>query len=322
MSMMHIDAPADTTTDDDDDADGAAAVDRGDALPGDDADADADAEAEAAAAKVATKPAAGEEEEEEEEDEEEDEDGKKLQNGPVRLNKMREQREKAREEAAQLRAELAAERAAKAPAPAKQAEEVDPAAEINTKLDALYEQVEEARLDGDAKLAASLQRQIDANNRALVTLEAEKISTRTTTAADENRRYDALLDQLEADIPYLNPKSDDFDPEAVKALEYYTTAHEKMDMAPAAALAAAARVVFSYGTKAAVAEEAPAATAEKLTKPTDVKKSLDTQKRQPPDPAARGVDKDDTTLDPDVLTDEEWDKLPASKKKAMRGDNG
>lgn len=259
----------------------------------------------------------------EDEDDEDDEDdpADKNQNLPIRLNKARQQRDAARTEAAQLRARVEALEKA-----SKKDEIEDPADAINAKLDELYEQVEEARADGDSKVAAKLQREIDGLNRQLTTLEAEKVATRTSTVMTENERYNALLDTLEADIDVLNPNHDDFDPQAVKSLEWYTAAHEKMGMSADKALRQAARVVFGYGTKSVDKKDDKAADKkdDKKTpdKKPDAKKAADTNKRQPPDLSDRGVNKDDQEIDPDNLDDAEWDKLPESKKAQLRGDNG
>lgn len=260
----------------------------------------------------------------EDEDDEDDEDDPvdKNQNLPIRLNKARQQRDAARTEAAQLRARVEAlEKGQKKDDPPE-----DPAVAINAKLDELYEKVEEARNDGDAKAAARMQREIDGLNRQLTTLEAEKVATRTSTAMTENERYNALLDVLEADIDVLNPQHEDFDPQAVKSLEWYTAAHEKMGMSADKALRQAARVVFGYGTKSADKKDDKAADKKDdkkvPDKKPDAKKAADTNKRQPPDLSDRGVNKDDQEIDPDKLDDAEWDKLPESKKAQLRGDNG
>jgi hypothetical protein len=260
-----------------------------------------------------------EDEDDEGEDDEDDEDADKKQNLPIRLNKARQQRDAARTEAAQLRARVEALEKA-----SKKDEIEDPADAINAKLDGLYEQVEEARADGDAKAAAKLQREIDGLNRQLTTLEAEKVATRTSTVMTENERYNALLDTLEADIDVLNPNHDDFDPQAVKSLEWYTAAHEKMGMSADKALRQAARVVFGYGgAKPDVKKAADKKDDKKAPdKKPDAKKAADTNKRQPPDLSDRGVNKDDQEIDPDKLDDAEWDKLPESKKAQLRGDNG
>lgn len=280
-----------------------------------DADADADADDDADADADAGADADADDDADDDDDDDDAPAGKDDKNLALRLEKMRTQRDAAREEAAAARA------AAEKGAGGKPAPKPDPTAEIEAKLDGLYEQVEEARLDGDVKLAASLQRQIDAANRDMVKLEAERIAAKTTTAASENARYNALLDAVEADVSQLDAKSDDFDPTAVKALEFHVEAYEKMGMAADKALQHAAAVLFGFGAK----KPAPAGDDKvvPLKKKPDVKKAVDAMKRQPADMSKRGVAAgDDTEVDVDRLDDEEMDKIPLSKLRQMRGDNG
>lgn len=239
-------------------------------------------------------------------------------NAAVRLDRMREQRDReraAREDAERRLAAL--EMASKPAEPA-----VDPLKVLDGEIDSLYEQVEEARLDGDAKLAAQLQRQLDTKKEERIEFKTERVVSRSTVEASENARYDALLDQLESEISVINPRHDDFDPEAVKALEFYVAAHEKMGMSATRALIAARNVVFGAARAPAQDDAPPAKAGNPPVKKTDLGKVADTQRRQPPDVANKGSDKDDITIDPDKLSDEEWDKLPKSKRAAMRGDHG
>ena len=239
-------------------------------------------------------------------------------NAAVRLDRMREQRDReraAREDAERRLAAL--EMASKPAEPA-----VDPLKVLDGEIDSLYEQVEEARLDGDAKLAAQLQRQLDTKKEERIEFKTERVVSRSTVEASENARYDALLDQLESEISVINPRHDDFDPEAVKALEFYVAAHEKMGMSATRALIAARNVVFG-AARAPVQDDAPPAKAGKPpVKKTDLDKVADTQRRQPPDVANKGSDKDDITIDPDKLSDEEWAAVPKAKRASMRGDYG
>ena len=264
----------------------------------------------------------GGEEEEEEEEEEEQEEGEK--NLGVRFNKMkqqrdreRQQREAAQREANELRAQLAAAKGDK-----KEEPKADPIEAINAELDDLYEQVEEARADGKVKEAAKLQRQIDAKREEIVTLKAERISSKATTVAAENARYDAMLDQIESSLPILQPDHEDFDQSAVRALEFHVEAYEKMGLTPSKALAQAAKFLFGYGVPQPKAKEVEKKEAPKVEpKKTDIKKAVDNAMKQPPDSSGAGVNRgEDTKLDPRTLTEEQFDALPESKKAALRGD--
>ena len=317
--------------DDDDDTTGA---DRGDAVgaavageddPGTaeddtpDADVDPDADPDADPVPAAQRRDATGRFAKDVDDDDTDADGPDpVPNAAVRLDRMREQRDReraAREDAERRLAAL--EMASKPAEPA-----VDPLKVLDGEIDSLYEQVEEARLDGDAKLAAQLQRQLDTKKEERIEFKTERVVSRSTVEASENARYDSLLDQLESEISVINPRHDDFDPEAVKALEFYVAAHEKMGMSATRALIAARNVVFGAARAPAQAAAPPATAGKPPVKKTDLGKVADTQRRQPPDVANKGSDKDDITIDPDKLSDEEWDKLPKSKRAAMRGDHG
>lgn len=286
-----------------------------DADPDPDADPDADADPDTGAQR---RDAKGKFTKDDPDPDADPDKGDDVPNAAVRLDRMREQRDRervAREDAERRLAAL--ENASKPAEPA-----VDPLKVLDGEIDSLYEQVEEARLDGDAKMAAQLQRQLDTKKEERIEFKTERVVSRSTVEASENARYDSLLDQLESEISVINPRHDDFDPEAVKALEFYVAAHEKMGMSATRALIAARNVVFG-AARAPVQDDAPPAKAGKPpVKKTDLDKVADTQRRQPPDVANKGSDKDDITIDPDKLSDEEWDKLPKSKRAAMRGDHG
>ena len=328
---------------DDEDAD-LATADRGNSLEGVDTDADAKAAADAAAAVDAEKVAADLARDakgkfvkkEAEPDEEvvaaaaeaarvaEEEEN---QNFPVRLNKAKQQRDAnaAAAAAAVARAE-AAEAALRALTPSQAKAAPDPIADINAQLDELYTKVEEARADGDSKLAASLQRQIDTKNRDITRFEAENIAARTTTAASANDRFNTMLDVLESAIPQVDPRHEDYDADAVKELDFQVRAYEKMGLAAPDALRRASNLLFRvdvFAPKKAVElakEAAVVAPAVPAVKKTDVAKAVATQNKQPPDASNVGANKDDTTINPETISDEDFDALPESKKRQMRGD--
>lgn len=342
MTIMHSDI-------DDEDKD----IDRGDTLPDDDGDVGDDKDDPAAkpddkdpAAKDDKDPAAKDDkvddkddkrprgkdgkfikpdadadaDADDEDDEDDDKDGKGVENAAVRLDRLRRQRDAARlaleardREFAALLAKVPAEK----PEPV-----VDPIVAINTKLDGLYELVEDARADGNTKEAAKLQREIDAANREIVRIEAEQIATKTTAVASEDAKYDALLDTLETEVDLLNPQHEDFDPKAVKALEWHTNAYEKAGMSASKALRYSAQMLFGYGQAPAKKDDAPPKDDKvvQLVRKSDPKKAVDVGKKQPPDAANRGVDKDDTQIRVSQLSEEEFNALPAAKKAALRGD--
>lgn len=257
--------------------------------------------------------------EDEEPVEDEDEDGK--QNFPIRLNKAKSQRDEARAQAAR-----AAERAAELEAELKEArggkeKPKSPVDVINEKLDLLYEQVEDARADANVKEAATLQRQIDAYNREITRFEAQNVAQRTTTVAQQNSMYNSMVEYLESNYAVLDPNNEDeYSQKLADELQFQVEAYEKMDLDPASALRRAATLLFRVDPFAKKRVGAPAAAPKPEGKKSDVGRAVDVSKRQPPDTSTRGVNKDSSKIKVADLSDEDLEKLPASKKAEMRGD--
>lgn len=335
MTVEHED------THNDDDTTDLSKLDRGDALPSEDRneknplERERDEKGKFAKKGAPAEEAEGEEEEEEEdeaedevddeaedeaEDETEDDTGggkKPIENAAQRLDRAKKQRD--RERAARVAAEARIaelERQSNVKPEPKE----DPVEKLERELDDLYVKVEEARNDGDAKTAAQLQRDIDRKNREIVKIEAGRISAKTTAEMSEDERYNALIDSLEGEYAVLQPRHEDYDPEAVRQLEYYAAAHEKMGMPASKALARAAFDVLGYGKPraAAAAESAPGA--KPLKKPVDVNKVADTSKRQPPDVSDRGVNKDSQKIRVTGMSEADFNAIPKSKLKQLRGD--
>jgi hypothetical protein len=256
----------------------------------------------------------------EEDDEEEEEDDK---NYAIRINKMREQRDREREENARLKAELDAAR--QVSAVAAKAEAVDPAAEINERLETLYEQVEELRADAKTKEAAAAQREIDKLNRELATMQATAVATHVTTATRDNLVYDSMLDVVEATFPQLQPGHEEFDPKLVAELDFQVKAYEGAGLPGPAALRRAVSLLFRVDPwSPKKAEPAPAKKDEVVAKPVDkskqVAKAKDHETRQPPATDKVGGNVDDQHVNVASLSDAEFDALPESKKARLRGD--
>ncbi len=263
--------------------------------------------------------------EDEEDGEDEDEDARK-QNFPIRLDKAKRQRAAAEERAERAERELAELKRA-----AEQRTKVDPVDEIRKGLDELYVKVEEARADGNTKEAARIQREIDEANRKISAHESARVAAATSNKVASAAKFDAMLDILEEKMPVLNPDADEFDDEAVAELETLVQAYERLGMPSPDALRKAVKVLFRedpFGRappkKAEeVKKEADKKELDKKPDPkkTDIRKAVDTQKKQPPDTSAAGVNKgDDPKINVAVLSDDEFDALPESKRKELRGD--
>jgi hypothetical protein len=190
---------------------------------------------------------------------------------------------------------------------------------INASLDKLYEDVEKARADGDVAQAAKLQREIDTNNRKISRIETQLISRQEAFALSENNTYNFMLEQMEGRVPQVNPESPEFDKTVVAELEFQVGAYEKAGLSPTAALRRACALLFQQDVFGPV----PAAAAAKgpQKKPTDVKKNLEAARKSPPEPGSKGPAKEPAAKSVEDMTDEEFEALPESKRRELRGDN-
>lgn len=238
-------------------------------------------------------------------------------NFAIRFNKAKQQRDAAIERARELENELAKLRGGES-----EADAASPTDKLNSELDALYEKVEDARADGDTKAAAALQRQIDGKNREIARIEAAELAAKTTQASTVSARFDALLDVAEALVPELSVGADTYDEEAVREIQFQVEAYSRMGMPVDKALVKAVKVLHGVdiGAKRASKTEDAVETAKAPKKKVDVAKALDTQRRQPPDASARGVNRDSSRIRYSELSEEDFDKLPESVKSRERGD--
>ena len=327
MSMM-----TDTDTDTDIDTEDLDAADRGNDLPAAD-DPLRDEQGRFAAKDEMPKDEAAEtdaddDEEDEDADADADDDSGKPDNKnyAVRYHKARGKLEKAEERLRELESQLQQRAAADPPAAAKYEAPRDPVAEIEAQLDGLYEQVEDARADGDTKLAASLQRHIDRGNVQIAEIKASRIAQATAANTSESSRFNALLDVAEAMIGAVNPESPDYSAAKVEALEAMVVGYERQGLAPSAALAKAVNAMFDVDLLAKPKKgAAPSAAEPPAKKPEpkkpDAKKAVETAAKQPPSTDGMGVNKDDSKLRIADLSDDEFEKLPEATKARYRGDS-
>ncbi|MDI2601464.1 hypothetical protein, partial [Listeria monocytogenes] len=82
--------------------------------------------------------------------------------------------------------------------------------ELETKLDKLYEDVEEARAKGETKEAARLQRELDKMKDGMTRAQAQAIATREAVRAADTRAFNSLVKELESLDPRFDPESDDY----------------------------------------------------------------------------------------------------------------
>jgi len=246
-------------------------------------------------------------EEEEAEAPEEEEEEAPRSNGMIPKHRYDSAANRAREaerELAELRASMSPKE--------EQKEEADPYADLDLKL-------EQARADGDTAAAAGYNKQIRQMERAERDAEHEQRSQRTSESTRESIRLDSTIEALNTQYPNLDPDSDTYDQDSVDEVLRLQRAFVSSGTAPSTALQDAVRYVMPKGVAAAE----PAEPAQK--RKTDVKKNVDTANKQPPGLDKVGFDSDNSgkkDVLPDVndLTEEEFDALPESTKRKMRGD--
>lgn len=235
-------------------------------------------------------------------------------------------KEREAREAAERRAE-AAERQLQA-SEQQRAQNVQ-LSELEDKITELEQKADELLLDGNVAEASKLRKEIRITERQIARAEANAVSSQSTAMALESERFDVAVMRLEADHPVLNPKSDAYDSDLVElVLSKQRTLMAQEGMSPSQALAFAAdKVMERFGTPTTAAEDKEGLAAAKVAdrKTAQIKKNLDTLKKQPSSMKDAGIDSDkagQTTQLPDVksMTQEEFNALPKSTLAKLRGD--
>lgn len=226
----------------------------------------------------------------------------------------------------ELQAKLDEQAAAKKDVKATDSDATAQIKAFNDRLDDLYVKVEEARVAEDAPLAAKLQREIDSMNRQVTNAEAAMTARREAFIVQENRAYNQMLDYLETVRPILDPDAPEFDKRVVKELTFHVEAYEKMGLTATSALQKAAQMIFEQDPFAKdvkkvleTEEEDPKKKKAPEPKKTDVKKNIAAAKKTPPGHTGR-TQEESGKINVVNLSDEEFDKLPESKKRELRGD--
>ena len=268
-----------------------------------------------------------EESEEEESEEEEDEEGeesadKKPVSVPLSaLKKAQRRAVQAQQQAEALQKRLDALEKDKTDSQKKEFEKLE------SQLDELYEKVEEARAEGKVKEAAKLQREIDRINGDMNRAQAAWMATKEAVRQQNLMAYNALVRSLEEVDPRFDQEHDDFDAELVERVDELTQAYEAKGIAPPDALRKALKVIVgkdpfrAANAKTLEREAVKKNAAKSAARKTDVGKNLSAQKKQPAEEPGDHKEKDGK-LDPLKLSEADWDKLPESKKRELRGDFG
>lgn len=208
--------------------------------------------------------------------------------------------------------------------------------EIDTRMDAIADEIEKANSDGDKSKVALLrternslrseERQLSAHSSEL---RAQQIARSTTDSQFGQREYDAAVTAIEEEFPELNPDDEtNYNDDLAEDIRFDAEAYEAKGMRQADALMRAVEKNTRASGLKPKSERNVAAAAEKKEPARDVKvnvdKNLKAAAKVAPDLKHVGGNSDKAgmkdKLDPTKLTDEEIEALPISKQRELRGD--
>jgi hypothetical protein len=237
------------------------------------------------------------------------------------VGKEREAREAAERRAAELERQLQAGE--------QQVARTEQIEQIEAQISALEEKHADLLLDGNAKEAAAVMKQIRMAERQIATAEAEQRATMRINQTLEKQTFNATVARIEADFPQFNPESESFDADLVElVLSKQQTLMRSEGLAPSAAMDKAARDVAERFLKQPEPKEEPkglaAAKVAEDRKAAQLAKNLDTMKKQPASMKDVGIDSDkagkQSEIDVSSMTVDELNALPASTLAKLRGD--
>ncbi len=213
---------------------------------------------------------------------------------------------------------------------------------IDSALVSLDAKILKAQADGNGEEFTNLRTQERRLVAARQEIVAEQYAARSVDTVTEGSRYDRALSTLEAAFPAINVDSEHYDQALEGRLGELVVAFEKTGLTESQALIKAAQILepqleasvaktkapaVAAGKTAAQieAEKAAVATAEADRKKAAVAKAVSSANKQPPSLNATGLDSNKkgqgegkiSVLD---MSDEEYDALPESKRKELRGD--
>jgi hypothetical protein len=191
------------------------------------------------------------------------------------------------------------------------------AEDLNSHLRALDKQVEEARAEGDIdKVVDLMNQQRDLNNKFFMSALDTKTSEATATAKNATA-LDLKVAELENAYDILNSESESFDQDLVNEINELQEALELKGYPPADALTRAVELLVPSDASNKVVDI-------NSKKKTDVKKNVDTASKQPTDIEDVGENSDSSGIQGELgtekLSEEEFDAIPESKLRQMRGD--
>ena len=242
----------------------------------------------------------------------EEEKRKRIRVPKARLDEESAKRKRAEQELEALRAQLLAQQREQEAAKAPKGPTVS---ELETELDALEEQYEDAVINGEKETARKLRSEIR-NKRDVI------MESRVTVKADEARsaayeqvQFDNFVRATQEAYPSLDSNHADYNPEIESDVIDIAEAYLSKGKSRIEALTKAVKYVL--GNKSAVEESAPAKKAS-LTRSIDTA-DKQTQVKQPPSLKQAG-DSGDKQPSLAKLPEQDFNKLTEAELRAARGD--
>lgn len=204
------------------------------------------------------------------------------------------------------------------------AKAADPANAVDFDFDSKEEEYAKLVLDGDLDQAKSVRREIRSAEQKAYEVMADTRAKKVQSDVQVVQDFNAMVVEMSTTFPVFDPDAEIYDKELVDEAVEMQKGYVERGYLPAAALRKAASYVARANGYAPVGEQ-PLAAAEPEAKPKPVAKKLDLQKKldaaakQPPMQAGRGMG-EEGEFDLDSIPEDEFDALPESKLRALRGD--
>jgi hypothetical protein len=176
----------------------------------------------------------------------------------------------------------------------------------------------EAVVDGEFERAKGIRKEIREAEKA----EVEALAAASATTAREQTKVDLAFqdttEALQAQYPVFDKASDQFDEALVDEALLLHEGFLAQDMDPIAAIKKAVDYVARANGLNAAAEEAAAAPTVKTPSKKQTRKKVEAKTKQPQNlPKGERVE---PSVDMESMSEEEFDALPESKQRELRGD--
>ncbi len=206
----------------------------------------------------------------------------------------------------------------------KQREAEEQVEEDQFDFDAKEEAYMEAVLDGDTKLAKELRNEIRAAEQAMYESKVSGVKDQAVEQTQIKQEFDDAVASLESASALLDPDSGDFDEALVDQIVSLQGGllNSGQGYTPGEALLQAAQYVMGDALSLDGEAEPEPAPAPAPKPKKDVKKKVAAAQRAPADMSAGDSSSTagEGVIDIDRLSEKEFDALPESKKRELRGD--